>query len=84
MYSMVPGSDPQPGIKPGPHWWEADALTTRPPEHPLRVATLRGQIVLNFWRPFEKAATSFFSGGGGRVTFLKGGLFGIHNISSSY
>ena len=21
-----PGSDPQPGIKPGPHWWEADTL----------------------------------------------------------
>ena len=23
------------GIEPGPHWWEADVLTTRPPEHPL-------------------------------------------------
>ena len=31
---MAPGSDPQPGIEPGPHWWETDVLTTRPPEHP--------------------------------------------------
>ena len=31
----APGSNPQPGIEPGPHWWEADARTTRPPEHPL-------------------------------------------------
>ena len=30
----VPGSDPQLGIEPGPHWWEADMLTTWPPEHP--------------------------------------------------
>ena len=22
----APGSDPQPGIEPGPHWWESDAL----------------------------------------------------------
>ena len=22
----APGSDPQLGIKPGPHWWEADVL----------------------------------------------------------
>ena len=22
---------PRPGIKPGPHWWEANALTTAPP-----------------------------------------------------
>ena len=28
------GSDLQPGIKPGRHWWEADLLTTRPPENP--------------------------------------------------
>ena len=32
----APGSDPQPGIEPGPHWWEADMLTARPPEHPLK------------------------------------------------
>ena len=31
----TPESDPQPGIEPGPHWWEADVLTTRPPEYPL-------------------------------------------------
>ena len=30
----VLGSDPQPGIEPGPHWREADVLTTQPPEHP--------------------------------------------------
>ena len=29
----APGSDPQPGIKPRPHWWETDVPTTRPPEH---------------------------------------------------
>ena len=28
------GSDPQPRIEHGPHWWETDLLTTRPPEHP--------------------------------------------------
>ena len=30
----APGSDPQPGIEPRPHWWETDVLTARPPEHP--------------------------------------------------
>ena len=25
---------PSPGIEPGPHWWEASALTTAPPQHP--------------------------------------------------
>ena len=29
----APGSDPQPRIEPRPHWWEANVLTTRPPEH---------------------------------------------------
>ena len=28
----APGSDLQQGIEPGPHWWETDMLTTRPPE----------------------------------------------------
>ena len=31
---MALGSDPQSGIEPRPHWWETDALTTWPPEHP--------------------------------------------------
>ena len=26
---------PTPGIEPGPHWWEASALTTAPSLHPL-------------------------------------------------
>ena len=25
---------PSPGIEPGPHWWEASALTTAPSLHP--------------------------------------------------
>ena len=29
----TPGSDPQPRMKPGPHWWETDVLTTQPPGH---------------------------------------------------
>ena len=27
---MTPG----PGVEPGPHWWEASALTTAPSLHP--------------------------------------------------
>ena len=27
---LNPHMTPRPGIKPGPHWWEASALTTAP------------------------------------------------------
>ena len=30
-----PTYDAGPGIEPGPHWWEASALTTAPPLPPL-------------------------------------------------
>ena len=65
----TPESDPQPGIEPRPHWWEAHMLTTRPTEHPLRLATSRGQIIktIEFLEPIVKAATSFFLVGVGGV-----------------
>ena len=32
---LNPRVTPGPGIKPGPHWWEASALTTAPSLLPL-------------------------------------------------
>ena len=34
------GSDPLPGIEHGPHWWEADVLTIRPPKYRINDVTL--------------------------------------------
>ena len=31
---LNPHMTPSPGIEPGPHWWEASALTTAPSLHP--------------------------------------------------
>ena len=42
---------PRPGIEPGPHWWEASALTTAPSQLPQRLPAL---LQTN---PFEKALT---------------------------
>jgi len=41
---------PDLGIEPGPHWWEASALTTAPSLHPIKaVPTLIGTThILNF------------------------------------
>ena len=36
---LNPHMTPSPGIKPGPHWWEASALTTAPSLLPLVKAT---------------------------------------------
>ena len=33
---LSPHLTPDLGIEPGPHWWEASALTTAPPLHPLQ------------------------------------------------
>ena len=32
---LNPHKTPSPGIKPGPHWWEASALTTAPSLLPI-------------------------------------------------
>ena len=32
---LNPHMTPSPGIEPGPHWWEASALTKAPPLPPL-------------------------------------------------
>ena len=32
---LNPHMTPSLGIEPGPHWWEASALTTAPPLHPI-------------------------------------------------
>ena len=34
---LNPHMTPGPGIEPGPHWWEASALTTAPPLLPVGV-----------------------------------------------
>ena len=47
-----------PGVEPGPHWWEASALTTAPPLLPLLLLVLslapRGFLrVLRFSPPLK-------------------------------
>ena len=53
-------SAPSSGIEPGPHWWEASALTTAPSLLPDNIKTIRTEIPnLNcskYWAPQKSIA----------------------------
>ena len=47
---LNPHMTPRPGIEPGPHWWEASALTTAPSLLPIMTSILsRNCYVDSFW-----------------------------------
>ena len=44
---------PSPGIEPGPHWWEASALTTAPSLHPYLGEVGKQEILQQMFRKFS-------------------------------